>query len=336
MESIKNTLRLDPVSINLGDVQLSPPTRDENGVSFRAKFQVCLVETGKTTIIGGVAGGALGGAGGCAFAAATDKNFPERAIQGIKVGGDIGAFLGALFGVKTSYERMVAISVRINDYVHPDHDTPEYREAKRLGTEIIKLHFNAEGLNADEYFCPISCELMKFPVLASDGRTYEYDKIAEWIQQHPEGIESSPFRIRVNTMNNLEHNTDIGGVIGRNVANLVSDIQTLSDLKQNDLDAQFKDSFRDGSVVLEEITNINPQQVVDKIRNRDRLLNKEIVCLNVVLKPFVEMTRKRHNAIFTTTDALLTEHLVAERITPEKAIELKTSLNEWYLRNKIA
>ena len=336
MESIKNTLRLDPLSINLGDVQLSRPKRDENGVSFRAKFQVCLVETGKTTIVGGVAGGALGGAGGCAFAAATDKKFPERAIQGIKIGGGIGAFLGALFGAKSSYDRMVEMSVSINDYVHPNKDTPEYKEAKRLGTEILKLYFRDESTDSETFFCPIGYELMKFPVKANDKNVYEYDKISEWIHQHPEGVESSPFRIIQNTMEDLEYQKVLADHIGEKVSDLVRDIKKLSDLKQNELDGQFKESFSNGDVVLEELSNISPQQVVDKMRNRTKLLNKEILCLNVVLKPFIEMTKRRHDAIFETTEDLLTKHRREGIITIAKEIQLKTSLNDWYLKNKIA
>jgi hypothetical protein len=32
----------------------------------------------------------------------------------------------------------------------------------------------------DEYCCPITCDLMKDPVMTSDGHTYERDAIQEW------------------------------------------------------------------------------------------------------------------------------------------------------------
>ena len=36
----------------------------------------------------------------------------------------------------------------------------------------------------DEFICPITYELMREPVVASDGHTYEKAAIEKWLKQH--------------------------------------------------------------------------------------------------------------------------------------------------------
>jgi hypothetical protein len=44
----------------------------------------------------------------------------------------------------------------------------------------------------DEYYCPITKELMVDPVIAMDGMTYEKDSIREWFQRQPGHKKRSP------------------------------------------------------------------------------------------------------------------------------------------------
>ena len=52
--------------------------------------------------------------------------------------------------------------------------------------EIVALKeaIHARGGAPDDLQCPISQELMRDPVVAADGRTYERAQIAEWIRSH--------------------------------------------------------------------------------------------------------------------------------------------------------
>ncbi len=52
--------------------------------------------------------------------------------------------------------------------------------------QIAMLQEQLRDINAllDTYICPISYELMKDPVIAGDGQTYERDKIVQWLSQH--------------------------------------------------------------------------------------------------------------------------------------------------------
>ena len=52
--------------------------------------------------------------------------------------------------------------------------------------EIVALKevIRARGGAPDDLQCPISQELMRDPVVAADGRTYERAQIAEWIRSH--------------------------------------------------------------------------------------------------------------------------------------------------------
>ena len=52
--------------------------------------------------------------------------------------------------------------------------------------EIVALKevICARGGAPDDLQCPISQELMRDPVVAADGRTYERAQIAEWIKSH--------------------------------------------------------------------------------------------------------------------------------------------------------
>lgn len=74
--------------------------------------------------------------------------------------------------------------------------------AKELITTVKEFHPPASDRKAkitkkikeverqlDKYRCPISHEIMKDPVLAKDGHTYERSKILEWIQRD----QTSPF-----------------------------------------------------------------------------------------------------------------------------------------------
>lgn len=55
----------------------------------------------------------------------------------------------------------------------------------------IKLNYGSAALSQDsaylrpeEHLCPITCEVMKDPVVASDGRSYEQAAIQKWIRTH--------------------------------------------------------------------------------------------------------------------------------------------------------
>ena len=52
--------------------------------------------------------------------------------------------------------------------------------------EIVALKevIRARGGAPNDLQCPISQELMRDPVVAADGRTYERAQIAEWIRSH--------------------------------------------------------------------------------------------------------------------------------------------------------
>lgn len=59
-------------------------------------------------------------------------------------------------------------------------------EVYRMRTKIIEL-LEEDDVDVqeeeDDFFCPISCELLKDPVLTSNGQTYERSVIEEWFKQ---------------------------------------------------------------------------------------------------------------------------------------------------------
>ena len=80
--------------------------------------------------------------------------------------------------------------------------TLETRELVRLRTELeeglrrvrdAELRRAAEERVASQtnsFLCPIGCELMREPVMAADGHTYERVQIEEWIQRKGDSVKS--------------------------------------------------------------------------------------------------------------------------------------------------
>jgi hypothetical protein len=55
--------------------------------------------------------------------------------------------------------------------------------------QLTKVENSKEGSKSNRiipnsFYCPITMELMKDPVMASDGHVYERSAIEEWFQQH--------------------------------------------------------------------------------------------------------------------------------------------------------
>lgn len=339
MESLSKHLHVNPLEIELKDFSLSEPKQTENGVSLNVKFRVSLIVTAKSVVIGAVGGGAIGGAGGAGFGYIADRpNIWKRAIQGLKLGAGIGGALGGLVGTKLSYDRVIETSARINNYVHPSKETSEYKAAKQKGIEILKQYFKdvLSIEDPDSFFCPITAELLKFPVKAKDKKVYEYEVIADWLKDHPNGITSSPFRVCAIDMETLEY-APIGIAIGKSVQKLMDKVKEISRMKQEDLNDHFREIFRGNSLRTEDINSIDIHKVVKKLKGRDELLTPtEITCLNVIVQPFIKFSKERHDAIYSTSTETLSKHLTERRISVAKHQELSLELGKWYEKTKIA
>ncbi len=55
----------------------------------------------------------------------------------------------------------------------------------------------------EEYVCPIGMEIMKDPVIGSDGQTYEREAITEWLTTR---MPRSPMTRVLMTIDNLQPN----------------------------------------------------------------------------------------------------------------------------------
>lgn len=70
-----------------------------------------------------------------------------------------------------------------------EHHPRVYNHAGPSVLPLRALPQHKDSNAPDEYFCPITHELMKDPVIAADGFTYERSAIAEWLQS---GRDTSP------------------------------------------------------------------------------------------------------------------------------------------------
>ena len=52
----------------------------------------------------------------------------------------------------------------------------------------LAFHGSAEVETPDEYLCPITHELMRDPVIASDGYSYERSAMEEWLRSGEEAV----------------------------------------------------------------------------------------------------------------------------------------------------
>ena len=64
----------------------------------------------------------------------------------------------------------------------PTNSTLASQKIGKAGME--RLHSESAAWAREEYFCPITCEIMEDPVVAADGHTYERTAIAEWLEHH--------------------------------------------------------------------------------------------------------------------------------------------------------
>ena len=55
--------------------------------------------------------------------------------------------------------------------------------SKEEGKGLIKDFIPKYGIPPDEVFCPITTEIMRDPVLAADGHTYERSAIESWFEK---------------------------------------------------------------------------------------------------------------------------------------------------------
>mmetsp|Transcript_2878 Transcript_2878/g.4380 ORF Transcript_2878/g.4380 Transcript_2878/m.4380 type:complete len:177 (-) Transcript_2878:112-642(-) len=79
--------------------------------------------------------------------------------------------------------------------------------------EGSQMNINSECTSSREYppefYCPISHEIMKDPVMCADGHTYERSHIAKWLSRH----NTSPITNEILRHNDLVTNFALKGIV---------------------------------------------------------------------------------------------------------------------------
>lgn len=94
---------------------------------------------------------------------------PAAMRDAIKTARDVLPLLGGELGLQI--DRRVAVVFTALDEAEKADELRKQREAEGLPAPM----------KPQEFYCPITTEVMREPVLAADGRTYERDAIEQWL-----------------------------------------------------------------------------------------------------------------------------------------------------------
>jgi hypothetical protein len=117
--------------------------------------------------------------------------------------------------------------------------------AVSIGSGVFAAHPSSQEQRPMEHYCPITQEVMKDPVVASDGFSYERATILEWIMKH----QSSPMT-RAPMVNDVHVNQALKAMIGDWCPGAIGRSSVLAEMTPEGIIAVLQEEFAKHQALL--------------------------------------------------------------------------------------